>query len=70
MTVPIPFPSLAAQGWQCPVCGRVYAPYVSMCYGCPSSTGATTMTTVVHGGLIPLPMPKAREAEYPEEVRP
>ena len=30
------FYSLAVpQGWQCPVCGRVYSPTTPMCYHCP-----------------------------------
>ena len=23
-----------SQGWQCPICGRVYSPYTPMCYYC------------------------------------
>lgn len=26
--------TIAQQGWQCPVCGRVYAPFTPMCYYC------------------------------------
>ncbi len=40
--------NLAQQGWQCPICKRVYSPFTMMCYYCggdtaiskdPSSTG-------------------------------
>lgn len=47
MTVNIPFPGASApQGWQCPVCHRVYAPHVTMCTACPPSTEQTTPRTV------------------------
>lgn len=28
----------AQQGWQCPICKRVYSPYTSMCYYCGNRT--------------------------------
>ena len=32
----------AQQGWQCPVCGRVYAPWVSQCFYCGEGTPSVT----------------------------
>ncbi len=34
----------AQQGWQCPICKRVYSPTTSMCYYC-GNTGTTTTDT-------------------------
>lgn len=33
------------QGWQCPICKRIYAPHTSMCYYCGGDNGQTTVTT-------------------------
>ena len=30
------------QGWECPKCGRVYAPSSPMCWFCPTQTTTTT----------------------------
>jgi len=38
------FPSY--YGWECPVCGRVYAPWVRQCDYCPKTSTGTTSTTV------------------------
>lgn len=35
----------AQQGWQCPICKRVYSPTTPMCYYC-GNTGTTTTDTV------------------------
>ena len=32
------------QGWQCPICKRVYAPTTEMCYYCPGETQTSTST--------------------------
>lgn len=32
------------QGWQCPICKRVYAPYISMCTFCGDNMEITTYT--------------------------
>ena len=32
------------QGWQCPLCKRIYAPFVTECFYCPRS-GEQIMTT-------------------------
>ena len=33
---------LVQQGWQCPICKRVYSPTTSMCYYCSGETTTTT----------------------------
>jgi uncharacterized OB-fold protein len=33
------------QGWQCPVCGRVYSPITPMCYYCGGEQKTITYTT-------------------------
>jgi len=37
----------AQQGWQCPVCQRVYSPATVMCMSCPQPTITTTDTVTV-----------------------
>lgn len=32
------------QGWQCPICKRVYSPLTFMCYYCGDNTVTTTST--------------------------
>ena len=44
--------NFAQQGWQCPICGRVYSPTTPMCYYC----GANSHTVTTTGG-IPIPTP-------------
>jgi len=39
------------QGWQCPVCKRVYSPTTPMCYFCPEKT--VTVTTTAESGKPP-----------------
>lgn len=34
----------AAQGWQCPICGRVYSPTTLFCLYCGNETITTTTT--------------------------
>jgi len=34
-----------AQGWQCPICGRVYSPTTVMCFSCPGTTKHLDSTT-------------------------
>lgn len=34
----------AQQGWQCPVCKRVYSPFTTMCYYCGNEKQQTTTT--------------------------
>ena len=40
----------APQGWQCPVCKRVYSPYTPMCYYCGGEQKVTVST-----GTVPNP---------------
>ena len=35
----------APQGWQCPICGRVYSPTTPMCYYCSRKTEIMTTTS-------------------------
>ena len=36
-----------AQGWQCPICKRVYSPFVQMCFYCgKKETQAVTSTNI------------------------
>ena len=37
----------APQGWQCPVCRRVYSPTTPWCYFCGNETYTTSTTTTV-----------------------
>lgn len=34
----------AQQGWQCPICKRVYSPFTPMCYNCGGENSTSTMT--------------------------
>ena len=40
--------NFAQQGWQCPICKRVYSPFTTMCYYCGGEcrTTATTSTKI------------------------
>ena len=40
--------NLAQQGWQCPICKRVYSPTTAMCYYCGSRETVTTTTGTVN----------------------
>ena len=37
-------PIIAQQGWQCPICGRVYSPFTPMCYYCGGEQKIETST--------------------------
>ncbi len=37
--------STAPQGWQCPICGRVYSPMTPICYYCGGEQKTVTYTT-------------------------
>ena len=41
------FEGFAQQGWQCPVCKRVYSPTTPMCWYCGNGTVTTSTTTTV-----------------------
>lgn len=38
----------AQQGWQCPICKRVYSPTTAMCYYCGNGETVTTTTVTVN----------------------
>lgn len=44
-------PTFAQQGWQCPICKRVYSPMTFMCYYCGGESVTFTGT-----GSIPMPV--------------
>ena len=39
--------NFAPQGWQCPVCKRVYSPSYPWCIFCGNETTTTTTTTTI-----------------------
>lgn len=39
------------QGWQCPICKRVYSPYTSMCHYCGGDNHITTTSSNL-GGFV------------------
>lgn len=43
------YPEAHPQGWVCPVCGRVYAPYVPMCWYCGNKETTTSTNVEVTG---------------------
>ena len=52
-----PVRGFAQQGWQCPICGRVYAPSTPMCYYCGGESKCTTTTEktiTIDGTQIPV----------------
>ena len=72
-------PLFTPQGWQCPVCGRVYSPTTPMCFSCGNGEVVTTnrieingetpiLDLMIHGG----DWPKTEELvnEPPKEVEP
>lgn len=38
----------APQGWQCPVCGRVYSPTTPMCFYCGNMETITTTNFTIN----------------------
>ena len=46
-------PTFAQQGWQCPICKRVYSPMTFMCYYCGDNSVTVTSTGT---GSIPMPV--------------
>lgn len=42
----------APQGWQCPICKRVYSPTTPMCYYCGNDVLCTVSSTTVGDSVI------------------
>ena len=42
----------ASQGWQCPICKRVYSPTTPMCYYCGNGVPCTVSSTTVGDSVI------------------
>ena len=47
------YQSFVPQGWQCPVCKRVYSPSTPWCYFCWNQETTTTTTTSVEINVEP-----------------
>ena len=43
--------NFAQQGWQCPICRRVYSPFTPMCYCCGAEAKISTSTGIVEASL-------------------
>lgn len=43
--------NFAQQGWQCPICKRVFSPTTPMCLYCGNHEETTTTTTIVNEKL-------------------
>lgn len=41
-------PETVQQGWQCPVCKRVYAPWMAQCLSCGGQRTVCADSTVLH----------------------
>ena len=64
------FEGFAQQGWQCPICKRVYSPMTSMCYYCGNGVPYTTSSTTIDCGEIDwLHHESVTKAEKPKEGR-
>ena len=51
----IEFEGFAQQGWQCPICKRVYSPSTPMCWYCGNGkqTTVTSTGTDINPGYMP-----------------
>jgi len=55
---------IVQQGWQCPICKRVYSPHTSMCLYCGGDAKTTSTntksksTTVSYGESLTIPIQK------------
>ena len=51
----IEFEGFAQQGWQCPICKRVYSPFTPMCWYCGNDkqTTVTSTGTDINPGYMP-----------------
>lgn len=79
-TVGFEFSLNASKGWQCPTCGKIYAPWVSECHGCSSGVPAyqpgntdwpfpwSDPTTNPSGTGDPIPSPFTIMSDYAGNV--
>ena len=37
---------MAQQGWQCPICKRIYSPFTPCCFYCGAESSAKTSTDI------------------------
>ena len=51
------------QGWQCPICNRVYSPATPMCYYCGDNSVIVTSTGT---GSIPMPVDPSTTGVKPQ----
>jgi hypothetical protein len=55
--------NFAQQGWQCPICKRVYSPATFMCYYCGDNSVTVTSTGT---GSIPMPVDPSTTGGIPK----
>lgn len=44
--------NFAQQGWQCPICKRVYSPFTPCCFNCGDETKTSTSTDINGTGYV------------------
>lgn len=59
----------APQGWQCPICKRVYSPTTPMCYYCGNGVVTTKTSTTGDAVIDWLHRESVTKAEKPKEGR-
>ena len=59
----------AQQGWQCPICKRVYSPTTQMCYYCGNGVPYTGLRTTFDSEIDWSHHKSVTEAEKPKEGR-
>ena len=58
------FNMFAQQGWQCPICKRVYSPTTPMCYYCGNGVVTTSTSTNIEVNPSGNKTPKAFELDW------
>lgn len=56
--------NFAQQGWQCPICKRVYSPMTFMCYYCGDNIDIAITSTGT--GSIPMPVDPSTTGVKPQ----
>lgn len=56
MSYEFDFPKFPQQGWQCPICHRVYSPITPMCYYCGNEKYTTTTGTATIDRMSGMPI--------------